>query len=219
MKSLRLSRRTAAVLLAALLLFAGAQEPRMRAAGQEKVLGPIQAVIVLPEGWTETSSDALLAAESPGGVKFTFTVNESDLTKSQWNFTLFSKAEQKSLAEKMVRSLTDGGYTNVSYDIFERENEVWLLFDWTEEKLGLSGRQYYTVINGKALTLAFVKGSALTGEDLQEASGVLASLSFSEYQEKKPIERDYTSTFIWIGVIAAAGLFTYWLTTRKGRSK
>ena len=209
--------RIAALFLAAVLLgslFTGAH---VLAEGQEKVLGTIRAVIVLPDGWTETASDGLLSAENADGLTFTFRADESDLTKSQWNFTLFEAAERKRLAEKMVKSLEEGGYTGVSYDVFERENEAWLVFDWTEEKIGLYGRQYYSVINGRALTLAFVKKSALAEEDLGQALEIINSLSFSEYEEKKPVERDYTSTFIWIGVIIAAGLFTYWLTTRKGR--
>lgn len=186
-------------------------------------IGAIRATLTLPEGWERIENEeTLLSAQSPRGTLMTLSVQNGDVSKSQWNLDLYEDSECEKLEDSLVESLGKGGYENVEGSLMKQDGVKWLRFAWeaSGEEGQRYGVQYYTAMNGQAITAAFTSDQKLEAEELEEIDGIIASVHFAEIQERPAkSENDWTVRIIWISLLIVAGLVTYMITTRRQKKR
>ena len=186
-------------------------------------IGAIRATLTLPEGWERIENEeTLLSAQSPRGTLMTLSVQNGDVSKSQWNLDLYEDSECEKLEDSLVETLGKGGYENVEGSLMKQEGVKWLRFAWeaSGEEGQRYGVQYYTAMNGQAITAAFTSDQKLEAEELEEIDGIIASVHFAEIQERPAkSENDWTVRIIWISLLIVAGLVTYMITTRRQKKR
>ena len=186
-------------------------------------IGAIRATLTLPEGWERIENEeTLLSAQSPRGTLMTLSVQNGDVSKSQWNLDLYEDSECEKLEDSLVETLGKGGYENVEGSLVKQDGVKWLRFVWetSGEEGQRYGVQYYTAMNGQAITVAFTSGQKLEAEELEEIDGIIASVHFAEIQERPAkSENDWTVRIIWISLLIVAGLVTYMITTRRQKKR
>ena len=186
-------------------------------------IGVIRATLTLPEGWERIENEeTLLSAQSPRGTLMTLSVQNGDVSKSQWNLDLYEDSECEKLEDSLVETLGKGGYENVEGSLMKQEGVKWLRFAWeaSGEEGQRYGVQYYTAMNGQAITAAFTSDQKLEAEELEEIDGIIASVHFAEIQERPAkSENDWTVRIIWISLLIVAGLVTYMITTRRQKKR
>ena len=182
-------------------------------------IGAIRATLTLPEGWERIENEeTLISAQSPRGTLMTLSVQNGDVSKSQWNLDLYEDSECEKLEASLVETLGKGGYENVEGSLMKQDGVKWLRFAWetSGEEGQRYGVQYYTAMNGQAITAAFTSDQKLEAEELEEIDGIIASVHFAEIQERPAkSENDWTVRIIWISLLIVAGLVTYMITTRR----
>ena len=73
-------------------------------------IGAIRATLTLPEGWERIENEeTLLSAQSPRGTLMTLSVQNGDVSKSQWNLDLYEDSECEKLEDSLVETLGKGG--------------------------------------------------------------------------------------------------------------
>ena len=152
----------------------------------------------------------------------TLSVQNGDVSKSQWNLDLYEDSECEKLEDSLVETLGKGGYENVEGSLVKQDGVKWLRFVWetSGEEGQRYGVQYYTAMNGQAITVAFTSGQKLEAEELEEIDGIIASVHFAEIQERPAkSENDWTVRIIWISLLIVAGLVTYMITTRRQKKR
>ena len=186
-------------------------------------IGAIRATLTLPEGWERIENEeTLLSAQSPRGTLMTLSVQNGDVSKSQWNLDLYEDSECEKLEDSLVETLGKGGYENVEGSLMKQDGVKWLRFAWemSGEEGQRYGVQYYTAMNGQAITAAFTSDQKLEAEELEEIDGIIASVHFAEIQERQDkSENDWTVRIIWISLLIVAGLVTYMITTRRQKKR
>lgn len=186
-------------------------------------IGAIRATLTLPEGWERIENEeTLLSAQSPRGTLMTLSVQNGDVSKSQWNLDLYEDSECEKLEDSLVETLGKGGYENVEGSLMKQDGVKWLRFAWetSGEEGQRYGVQYYTAMNGQAITAAFTSEQKLEAEELEEIDGIIASVHFAEIQERPAkSENDWTVRIIWILLLIVAGLVTYMITTRRQKKR
>ena len=186
-------------------------------------IGAIRATLTLPEGWERIENEeTLLSAQSPRGTLMTLSVQNGDVSKSQWNLDLYEDSECEKLEDSLVETLGKGGYENVEGSLMKQDGVKWLRFAWetSGEEGQRYGVQYYTAMNGQAITAAFTSEQKLEAEELEEIDGIIASVYFAEIQERPDkSENDWTVRIIWISLLIVAGLVTYMITTRRQKKR
>lgn len=186
-------------------------------------IGAIRATLTLPEGWERIENEeTLLSAQSPRGTLMTLSVQNGDVSKSQWNLDLYEDSECEKLEDSLVETLGKGGYENVEGSLMKQDGVKWLRFAWetSGEEGQRYGVQYYTAMNGQAITAAFTSEQKLEAEELEEIDGIIASVHFAEIQERPAkSENDWTVRIIWISLLIVAGLVTYMITTRRQKKR
>ncbi len=186
-------------------------------------IGAIRATLTLPEGWERIENEeTLLSAQSPRGTLMTLSVQNGDVSKSQWNLDLYEDSECEKLEDSLVETLGKGGYENVEGSLMKQDGVKWLRFAWemSGEEGQRYGVQYYTAMNGQAITAAFTSDQKLEAEELEEIDGIIASVHFAEIQERPDkSENDWTVRIIWISLLIVAGLVTYMITTRRQKKR
>lgn len=186
-------------------------------------IGAIRATLTLPEGWERIENEeTLLSAQSPRGTLMTLSVQNGDVSKSQWNLDLYEDSECEKLEDSLVETLGKGGYENVEGSLMKQDGVKWLRFAWetSGEEGQRYGVQYYTAMNGQAITAAFTSDQKLEAEELEEIDGIIASVHFAEIQERPAkSENDWTVRIIWISLLIVAGLVTYMITTRRQKKR
>ena len=186
-------------------------------------IGAIRATLTLPEGWERIENEeTLLSAQSPRGTLMTLSVQNGDVSKSQWNLDLYEDSECEKLEDSLVETLGKGGYENVEGSLMKQDGVKWLRFAWetSGEEGQRYGVQYYTAMNGQAITAAFTSDQKLEAEELEEIDGIIASVHFAEIQERPAkSETDWTVRIIWISLLIVAGLVTYMITTRRQKKR
>ena len=186
-------------------------------------IGAIRATLTLPEGWERIEDEeTLLSAQSPRGTLMTLSVQNGDVSKSQWNLDLYEDSECEKLEDSLVETLGKGGYENVEGSLMKQDGVKWLRFAWemSGEEGQRYGVQYYTAMNGQAITAAFTSDQKLEAEELEEIDGIIASVHFAEIQERPDkSENDWTVRIIWISLLIVAGLVTYMITTRRQKKR
>lgn len=186
-------------------------------------IGAIRATLTLPEGWERIENEeTLLSAQSPRGTLMTLSVQNGDVSKSQWNLDLYEDSECEKLEDSLVETLGKGGYENVEGSLMKQDGVKWLRFAWetSGEEGQRYGVQYYTAMNGQAITAAFTSEQKLEAEELKEIDGIIASVHFAEIQERPAkSENDWTVRIIWISLLIVAGLVTYMITTRRQKKR
>ena len=186
-------------------------------------IGAIRATLTLPEGWEKIENEeTLLSAQSPRGTLMTLSVQNGDVSKSQWNLDLYEDSECEKLEDSLVETLGKGGYENVEGSLMKQDGVKWLRFAWetSGEEGQRYGVQYYTAMNGQAITAAFTSDQKLEAEELEEIDGIIASVHFAEIQERPAkSENDWTVRIIWISLLIVAGLVTYMITTRRQKKR
>lgn len=212
-----------AVLIAWSFLFLPAA---VMAAGSTVKLTGIQAEIELPPGWTQQEASGeegvLLRAVSSEGVQMSMTCQKGEVSTGQWNLTLYEDSECESLGRSLAESLEKGGYDNVECELYKKEQANWLRLTWEKKSQDggpLFGIQYYTAVNGQSITVAYTKEAVrMTEEEIAGIEQMTGSIHFSEIQEK-PAQEDHSwnTRLIWVALLAAAGLFTYAVTRKRGK--
>ncbi len=186
-------------------------------------IGAIRATLTLPEGWERIENEeTLISAQSPRGTLMTLSVQNGDVSKSQWNLDLYEDSECEKLEDSLVETLGKGGYENVEGSLMKQDGVKWLRFAWetSGEEGQRYGVQYYTAMNGQAITAAFTSDQKLEAEELEEIDGIIASVHFAEIQERPAkSENDWTVRIIWISLLIVAGLVTYMITTRRQKKR
>ncbi len=186
-------------------------------------IGAIRATLTLPEGWERIENEeTLLSAQSPRGTLMTLSVQNGDVSKSQWNLDLYEDSECEKLEDSLVETLGKGGYENVEGSLMKQDGVKWLRFAWetSGEEGQRYGVQYYTAMNGQAITAAFTSDQKLEAEELEEIDEIIASVHFAEIQERPAkSENDWTVRIIWISLLIVAGLVTYMITTRRQKKR
>lgn len=186
-------------------------------------IGAIRATLTLPDGWERVENEeTLLSAQSPRGTVMSLSVQNGDVSKSQWNLDLYEDSECEKLEDSLVETLGKGGYENVEGSLMKQEGVKWLRFAWeaSGEEGQRYGVQYYTAMNGQAITAAFTSDQKLEAEELEEIDGIIASVHFAEIQERPAkSENDWTVRIIWISLLIVAGLVTYMITTRRQKKR
>ena len=186
-------------------------------------IGAIRATLTLPEGWERIENEeTLLSAQSPRGTLMTLSVQNGDVSKSQWNLELYEDSECEKLEDLLVETLGKGGYENVEGSLMKQDGVKWLRFAWetSGEEGQRYGVQYYTAMNGQAITAAFTSDQKLEAEELEEIDEIIASVHFAEIQERPAkSENDWTVRIIWISLLIVAGLVTYMITTRRQKKR
>ena len=186
-------------------------------------IGAIRATLTLPEGWEKIENEeTLLSAQSPRGTLMTLSVQNGDVSKSQWNLDLYEDSECEKWEDSLVETLGKGGYENVEGSLMKQDGVKWLRFAWetSGEEGQRYGVQYYTAMNGQAITAAFTSDQKLEAEELEEINGIIASVHFAEIQERPDkSENDWTVRIIWISLLIVAGLVTYMITTRRQKKR
>ena len=186
-------------------------------------IGAIRATLTLPEGWERIENEeTLLSAQSPRGTLMTLSVQNGDVSKSQWNLDLYEDSECEKLEDSLVETLGKGGYENVEGSLMKQDGVKWLRFAWetSGEEGQRYGVQYYTAMNGQAITAAFTSDQKLEAEELEEIDEIIASVHFAEIQERPAkSENDWTVRIIWISRLIVAGLVTYMITTRRQKKR
>lgn len=186
-------------------------------------IGAIRATLTLPDGWERVENEGtLLSAQSPRGIVMSLSVQNGDVSKSQWNLDLYEDSECEKLEDSLVETLGKGGYENVEGSLVKQDGVKWLRFAWetSGEEGQRHGVQYYTAMNGQAITAAFTSDQKLEAEELEEIDGIIASVHFAEIQERPAkSENDWTVRIIWISLLIVAGLVTYMITTRRQKKR
>lgn len=186
-------------------------------------IGAIRATLTLPDGWERIENEeTLLSAQSSRGTLMTLSVQNGDVSKSQWNLDLYEDSECEKLEDSLVETLGKGGYENVEGSLVKQDGVKWLRFVWetSGEEGQRYGVQYYTAMNGQAITAAFTSDQKLEAEELEEIDGIIASVHFAEIQERPAkSENDWTVRIIWISLLIVAGLVTYMITTRRQKKR
>ena len=186
-------------------------------------IGAIRATLTLPEGGERIENEeTLISAQSPRGTLMTLSVQNGDVSKSQWNLDLYEDSECEKLEDSLVETLGKGGYENVEGSLMKQDGVKWLRFAWetSGEEGQRYGVQYYTAMNGQAITAAFTSDQKLEAEELEEIDGIIASVHFAEIQERPAkSENDWTVRIIWISLLIVAGLVTYMITTRRQKKR
>ncbi len=186
-------------------------------------IGAIRATLTLPDGWERIENEeTLLSAQSSRGTLMTLSVQNGDVSKSQWNLDLYEDSECEKLEDSLVETLGKGGYENVEGSLVKQDGVKWLRFVWetSGEEGQRYGVQYYTAMNGQAITAAFISDQKLEAEELEEIDGIIASVHFAEIQERPAkSENDWTVRIIWISLLIVAGLVTYMITTRRQKKR
>ena len=186
-------------------------------------IGAIRATLTLPDGWERIENEeTLLSAQSSRGTLMTLSVQNGDVSKSQWNLDLYEDSECEKLGDSLVETLGKGGYENVEGSLVKQDGVKWLRFVWetSGEEGQRYGVQYYTAMNGQAITAAFISDQKLEAEELEEIDGIIASVHFAEIQERPAkSENDWTVRIIWISLLIVAGLVTYMITTRRQKKR
>lgn len=186
-------------------------------------IGAIRATLTLPDGWERVENEeTLLSAQSPRGTVMSLSVQNGDVSKSQWNLDLYEDSECEKLEDSLVETLGKGGYENVEGSLVKQDGVKWLRFAWetSGEEGQRYGVQYYTAMNGQAITAAFTSDQKLEAEELEEIDGIIASVHFAEIQERPAkSENDWTVRIIWISLLIVAGLVTYMITTRRQKKR
>ena len=186
----------------------------LQAAGTEIALGEIKAVVTLPEGWTRTQGDALLQAETPEGAALRVNYSQGKISEDHWNYSLFDDDECLKLGAQLVQRLEKAGYTGVECRLVPGDSIKWLVLDWNKADPALYGCQYYTVVNGLAVSMDLTSPSALDHGELQALEEMARGFRFLEILERPSrTDTQWKKTFLWIaGLLAAAGL-TYLITS------
>ena len=186
-------------------------------------IGAIRATLTLPDGWERIENEeTLLSAQSSRGTLMTLSVQNGDVSKSQWNLDLYEDSECEKLEDSLVETLGKGGYENVEGSLVKQDGVKWLRFVWetSGEEGQRYGVQYYTAMNGQAITATFTSDQKLEAEELEEIDGIIASVHFAEIQERPAkSENDWTVRIIWISLLIVAGLVTYMITTRRQKKR
>lgn len=186
-------------------------------------IGAIRATLTLPDGWERVENEeTLLSAQSSRGTLMTLSVQNGDVSKSQWNLDLYEDSECEKLEDSLVETLGKGGYENVEGSLVKQDGVKWLRFVWetSGEEGQRYGVQYYTAMNGQAITAAFTSDQKLEAEELEEIDGIIASVHFAEIQERPAkSENDWKVRIIWISLLIVAGLVTYMITTRRQKKR
>ena len=186
-------------------------------------IGAIRATLTLPDGWERIENEeTLLSAQSSRGTLMTLSVQNGDVSKSQWNLDLYEDSECEKLEDSLVETLGKGGYENVEGSLVKQDGVKWLRFVWetSGEEGQRYGVQYYTAMTGPAITAAFISDQKLEAEELEEIDGIIASVHFAEIQERPAkSENDWTVRIIWISLLIVAGLVTYMITTRRQKKR
>lgn len=186
-------------------------------------IGAIRATLTLPDGWERIENEeTLLSAQSSRGTLMTLSVQNGDVSKSQWNLDLYEDSECEKLEDSLVETLGKGGYENVEGSLVKQDGVKWLRFVWetSGEEGQRYGVQYYTAMNGQAIIAAFTSDQKLEAEELEEIDGIIASVHFAEIQERPAkSENDWTVRIIWISLLIVAGLVTYMITTRRQKKR
>ncbi len=186
-------------------------------------IGAIRATLTLPDGWERVENEeTLLSAQSPRGTVMSLSVQNGDVSKSQWNLDLYEDSECEKLEDSLVETLGKSGYENVEGSLVKQDGVKWLRFAWetSGEEGQRYGVQYYTAMNGQAITTAFTSDQKLEAEEMEEIDGIIASVHFAEIQERPTkSENDWTVRIIWISLLIVAGLVTYMITTRRQKKR
>ncbi len=186
-------------------------------------IGAIRATLTLPDGWERVENEeTLLSAQSPRGTVMSLSVQNGDVSKSQWNLDLYEDSECEKLEDSLVETLGKSGYENVEGSLVKQDGVKWLRFAWetSGEEGQRYGVQYYTAMNGQAITAAFTSDQKLEAEEMEEIDGIIASVHFAEIQERPAkSENDWTVRIIWISLLIVAGLVTYMITTRRQKKR
>lgn len=186
-------------------------------------IGAIRATLTLPDGWERIENEeTLLSAQSSRETLMTLSVQNGDVSKSQWNLDLYEDSECEKLEDSLVETLGKGGYENVEGSLVKQDGVKWLRFVWetSGEEGQRYGVQYYTAMNGQAITATFTSDQKLEAEELEEIDGIIASVHFAEIQERPAkSENDWTVRIIWISLLIVAGLVTYMITTRRQKKR
>lgn len=196
----------------------------VQAGGSSISLDPIQAEMKLPPDWTQQEAEEglLLRAEGPQGLQMSVASQSGEVSQGQWNLALYEESECEKLGESLVESLEKGGYEDVSCELYKNTPLYWLRMVWkktAEDGAVLSAVQYYTAVNGQSLTVAFTKESTqIADTEAEQMKEIIDSIQFAQILDKPAQEdKSWTNRLIWVALLAAAGLFTYMVTKKRGK--